>query len=148
MPQARRNVVTLKGMRRSAFPARQYAATIVLLVVVSMLLATHSTWYPGYSRDSLGVPLGALSVNIMALTYAYLIGFQRSSIHFERTTRKWKLVLLLALVLAGLLWILFRNFDIEFSGYVLAGLIFAFCLLWFDTDVKREMAEEQRSRQG
>lgn len=103
-------------------------------------MATSSIWYSGSSSDSQSVSLGALSVNILALTYAGLIGFERSTIHFERTKKTWKLALLLALTIAGLLLVLIRGFSITFLGHVLAGWTLAFCLLWFDSDVKREMA--------
>lgn len=106
-------------------------------------MATTSIWSPSNPPDPQRVNLGTLSVNLLALTYAGLIGFKRSTIHFRHTKKKWKLVLLPVLTIAGLLLILLWDSSIAFTGHVIAGLTAAFCVLWFDSDVKAEMTAEQ-----
>ena len=55
---------------------------------------------------------------------------------FEPTAKSWKRVLLVVLAVAGAVLVLIHGFTVPFVGFVLSGLTFAACLLWFDSGVR------------
>lgn len=125
---------------------RRRAATVIALVtLLAILMEFSEELLPGLTEvTSNGPGLRPSPTSIFALMYAGLIGF-RESLIFKPTTKRWKRLLLAALAVAGVVIILVNGFTVPFVGFVLSGLTFAACLLWFDSDVREATDVEEKS---
>jgi hypothetical protein len=122
---------------------RRAAVVIALVTLLSIAMEFSEELLPGLREaTNEGPGLRPTATSLLALVYAGLIAFKKSLI-FKPTTKTWKRLLLAGLAVAGVILILVHGFAVPLIGFVLSGLTFAACLLWFDSDVRETQDVEK-----
>jgi hypothetical protein len=122
---------------------RRAAVVIALVTLLCIAMEFSEELLPGLAEVTAEGPgLRPTVTSILALVYAGLIAFKKSLI-FKPTTKTWKRLLLAALAVVGLILILVNGFTVPYIGFVLSGLTFAACLLWFDSDARETQDAEE-----
>jgi hypothetical protein len=122
---------------------RRAAAIIAAVTLLTISMEFSEELLPGLTDAVSEQPrLRPTASSMLALVYAGLIAFNKS-LAFKPTTKKWKRLLLVFLAVVGVIFIVANEFTVSYVGFVLSGLTFPACLLWFDSDVRDTQDVEQ-----